>query len=592
MGRIFLCMATRGSAAARVFLYPVRHIRWRIIAPYALLTLLLAAGGAYLVTRLVVSSFEERFDNQLAEASRVAADSVVRHESKHLETVRSVAFTEGLAPAVETHDTATVQRLAEPLAANDRAALIEVLDASGHRVYGAKLSDDTSLRYAALTDPDDRTSWPIVEAVLARAADRLGDKYADIEPTPAGPALYTAGPVYDGDRLAGVVLVGTPLAQLPPEIKAEALADVTLYDARENPLASTLSAESRDGQLRPGTGLLDPRRDGSEHAREHKELSGRGFDLLYGDLVVRDRAIGSYSVALPSAFVLSAAVATRTELVLLFAFATVAVLGLGWLISRTITGPVFRLAATARAVSRGDLSARSGLSGADEIGTLGSAFDAMTDRLQRQHLGTIRALASAIDARDPHTMGHSLRVGQLAAEIGRELRVEAADLQHLEVGGYLHDIGKIGVRDAVLLKEGTLTPDERAAIERHPIIGLEILAPVELPPDVLEFVGSHHEKLDGSGYPHGINGSAIGLVTRVATVADIYDALTSDRPYRRGFSMEQALDLLRREVAAGAVDAAAVAALERVAPRWEQRVRLDPAVARRALGDGPDQKAA
>src|SRR5689334_13945775 len=98
------------SGFARLLLYPVRHVRWRIIAPYALLTLVLAAGGAYLVTRLVVGSFEERFDNQLAEASRVAADSVVRHESKHLETVRAVAFTSGVAQAAETDDGAAVQR--------------------------------------------------------------------------------------------------------------------------------------------------------------------------------------------------------------------------------------------------------------------------------------------------------------------------------------------------------------------------------------------------------------------------------------------------------------------------------------------------
>ncbi|HEX5397161.1 MAG TPA: cache domain-containing protein, partial [Candidatus Limnocylindria bacterium] len=235
---------TLRSRCARLLFYPIRHVRWRIIAPYALLTLVLAAGGAYLVTRVVAGSFEERFNNQLAEASRVAADSVVRHESKHLETVRSVAFTTGLAQAAEADDGATVQRLAQPLAANDHVALIEVLDASGRRIYGARLNDEQTLAYAPLTDADDRASWPMVQSVLSGATDQIGDKYGDIEQTQSGPALYTAGPIFDGDRLAGVVLIGTPLADLVPEMKAEALADVSIYDAHGAPLASTLEAES------------------------------------------------------------------------------------------------------------------------------------------------------------------------------------------------------------------------------------------------------------------------------------------------------------------------------------------------------------
>jgi putative nucleotidyltransferase with HDIG domain len=568
------------SLLLRVLLYPARHVRWRIIAPYAVLTLVLAAGGAFLVTRLVSSSLQERFDNQLAQASRVASDAVVRRESKHLETVRSVAFTEGMAAAAESHDSATVQRLAEPLAANHHDDLIEVLDATGHRLYGAQLSDDQSLTYTSLSDADDRATWPIVQDVLSGRSDALGDKYAGIVTAGGSDALYTAGPIYDGDRLAGVVLVGTPLSALVADVKNEALADVSIYDPDGTPLGSTLAAES-DGlgdELRPASGVLSP---GGIVApvREHKVLSKRGYDLLYSDLDVRGQPVGVISVALPSRYVLSAAIATRTELVLLFTLATLAVLGVGWLISRTITSPVFRIAAAARAVTDGDLTARSGVGGDDEIGAFGVAFDAMTDRLQRQHLATIGALASAIDARDPYTMGHSLRVGQLAVELGRELQVSPSQLQDLEVGGYLHDIGKIGIRDSVLLKTGALTPEERRAIEQHPRIGLDILAPVELTREVIAFVGGHHEKLDGSGYPHGLTGDAVGLVPRIATVADIYDAITTDRPYRPGMSPMQALDILDREVAEGKVDGAAVAALRRVLPRWQRRLDTEPRLA-------------
>lgn len=567
-------MNTRpGSLLRGLPSYPLRHVRWQIIAPFWVLTLLLAASGTYLVTNLVVTSFEERFNNQLAEASRVAADSVVRHERQHLETLRAIAFTEGLAPALRRADADTVQRIAEPLAANDNAEFVEVLDASGQRVYGARLADESTLAYATIDDVADRSGWTSVQKVRVLESDERGDKYAEVVETSRGPVLYTAGPVYDGDELAGIVLVGTSLARLVRDIKNEALADVTIYDPAGEPLGSTLtlSGTASAPELLPDASMVSPASPALP-MREHKELSNRGYDLLYGHLVARGETIGLYSVALPSSFVLSPATATRTQLVVLFATATMGVLAVGWVISHTITGRVFKLVAAARAVTGGDLTARSELRGNDEIAALGSAFDTMTDRLQRQHLSTIRALASAIDARDPYTLGHSLRVGQLAVEIGRELEVAPASLQHLEIGGYLHDIGKIGVRDNVLLKPDDLTPEEREAIEQHPRIGLAILEPVELAPEVVEFVGAHHEKLDGSGYPAGLRGGELGLVTRIATVADMYDALTTDRPYRAGLTAHQALAILGREVSDEKLDRDVVAALERVMPRWQSRL--------------------
>jgi putative nucleotidyltransferase with HDIG domain len=173
-------------------------------------------------------------------------------------------------------------------------------------------------------------------------------------------------------------------------------------------------------------------------------------------------------------------------------------------------------------------------------------------------------------------MGHSLRVGQLAMEIGKDMELPDQKLRHLEVGGYLHDIGKIGVRDNVLLKPGALTPEERKAIERHPQIGLDILAHVQLPPDVVEFVGSHHEKLNGTGYPHHLHAPQISIVARIAAVADIYDALVTDRPYRAGMSPEKALEILHKEQQSGQLDLDVIGALERVIPLWEQRRRDEP----------------
>ncbi|MCH7816108.1 MAG: HD domain-containing protein [Proteobacteria bacterium] len=122
---------------------------------------------------------------------------------------------------------------------------------------------------------------------------------------------------------------------------------------------------------------------------------------------------------------------------------------------------------------------------------------------------------SAIDARDPYTRGHSVRVGHLSVDLGEALGLSAAQLQHLQIGGYLHDIGKIGIRDAVLLKPGKLTDEEFDLIRQHPTIGLDILRTLDLPPAVIAVVGGHHEKLNGAGYPLGLSAEELTIFPRM-----------------------------------------------------------------------------
>jgi len=239
-------------------------------------------------------------------------------------------------------------------------------------------------------------------------------------------------------------------------------------------------------------------------------------------------------------------------------------------------------------VAAGDLSVRSTLKTRDEVGTLAASFNIMTDRLANQHLQTIRTLTSAIDARDPYTAGHSVRVGQLSVEIGRELALPRRDLQFLEIGGYLHDVGKIGIRDNVLLKEGPLTEQERLMIAEHPRIGINIVKNVDLPTEVLDIVAGHHEKLDGTGYPYGLDGEAITVFARVAAVADIYDALTTQRPYKPALTPKRSMRILKDEVAANHLDEQAVSALMRALPVWERRRRQESGLRGLSLGDLED----
>ncbi len=577
----------------RALRYPGRHIRWKIIAPYIVLSALIAVSGTYLVTRLVVGSLEERFNNQLAEAARVTADSFVRRERTHLGVVRGVAFTEGVVEATEKRNDWALADLANPIAANARAERVEVLDASGSRIYGAEMQGDGGPGYASLTDDaSTRSSWPIVQSVLSSEEDALGDKFAQVVQTADGYFLYTAGPIRRDSAVIGVVLVGSSLRSFLPVAKNEALADVTVYAFDGAPIASTFTDidNREEADLAPADEVLTP--GASEAAvRERKNLYGRDFDLLYGELVIRNESVGLYSVALPTAFILEAGATTRWQMGGLFAVGMLAAVGTGWFVARGLTQPLLRLVSVARAVTAGDLSARAAIQGADEVGILGSSFDEMTARLQRQHLRTIRALTGAIDARDPSTLGHSVRVGQLAVMLGVEIGMPENQLQHLEIGGYLHDIGKIGVRDNVLLKPGALTPEERHMIEQHPKIGLDILAPVELAREVLEFVGSHHEKLNGSGYPAHLQGDDVPIIARIGAVADIYDAMVTDRPYKKGYTPEEALEIMRRDVWDGELEQRIVDALERLVPRWEARRRSDPTLQGVSL-PGFDTKAA
>ena len=550
-------------------------MRWKIVAPYIVLTLIVAAAGTFIATQFVTGPLEERFNNQLAEAARVASDSIVRQERDHLSLVRSISFTVGVPEGTAARDSAGLRNLIEPLAANSRLEYVEVVGLDGQRILGLRLDDPSSLSYALLTESSNRSEIAVVRRVLAGERDAQGDKFAQLVELRDGAAFYTGGPILDEEgNVAGVVLVGTSLQTLLPAMKFEALADVTLYDLDGAPLASSFERAGDEIDLETA-GLVDE--SGSlAGVHEVRTIFNRDFDLLYGELRVRNETVGLFSVALPSSFIASAGSTTRWAMTVMFAVATVAVIATGMLIARGVTAPLLKLVRAAHAVTEGDLTARSGVIGRDEVGELAQSFDVMTERLASQHLATIRALTTAIDARDPYTAGHSVRVGQLSVEIGRELALPGRDLQYLEIGGYLHDIGKIGVRDSVLLKPGKLTPEERAMIEEHPRIGLEIVQHVDLTQAVKDFVIGHHERLDGTGYPYGLGGEEISIFARIGAVADVFDALTTDRPYRVGFTIEESMSILKREVTDNHLDEQAVDGLVRVLPVWGQRLRQEP----------------
>jgi putative nucleotidyltransferase with HDIG domain len=230
-----------------------------------------------------------------------------------------------------------------------------------------------------------------------------------------------------------------------------------------------------------------------------------------------------------------------------------------WL-ARRISTPLRACVRGALEIARGRFGHQVPLAFRGEINDLAYAFNHMSRELARQDaenrglieqleagwLATIRSLASAVDAKDPYTRGHSQRVSELSVEIGREMGLGEPELKALAWGGLLHDVGKIGVPEAVLRKTGRLSPDESALMRAHADIGAGIVGGAEFLRDALPCVRSHHERWDGLGYPDGLAGEDIPRLARIVNAADTFDACTSERPYQTAMTADAALEILLR----------------------------------------------
>jgi putative two-component system response regulator len=173
-----------------------------------------------------------------------------------------------------------------------------------------------------------------------------------------------------------------------------------------------------------------------------------------------------------------------------------------------------------------------------------------TDELENAET-VLFSLALSVEAKDPYTNGHCDRLVRFSVALGMKLGLSAEQLKTLHRGGILHDLGKIGVPDSILLKRGPLNDAERAVIREHPAIGERICSPLKTLRHVLPIIRHHHERWDGSGYPDGLKGEAIPLTARIMQTVDIYDALTTERPYKPAYTSEQTCAIMREETAKG-----------------------------------------
>ena len=178
---------------------------------------------------------------------------------------------------------------------------------------------------------------------------------------------------------------------------------------------------------------------------------------------------------------------------------------------------------------------------------LATALESTTlaEEVRKTHLETIAALSRSMEAKDNYTGGHTERVSDIAVGLAKRLGYGGADLDAIEIGALMHDIGKIGIPESILHKPGPLDNDEWIVMKRHPVISELILSEIDLSPIVLQIARSSHERMDGQGYPDGLDGEDIPLPARIVLVADAFDALTTDRPYRRARRPKAALEEIR-----------------------------------------------
>ena len=245
----------------------------------------------------------------------------------------------------------------------------------------------------------------------------------------------------------------------------------------------------------------------------------------------------------------------RRQTLLISLIAALLTIGIGLFFAKKLTHPVQELADGAHRIASGDFSRRIEIRSKTELGDLGSDFNLMTDRvesfiqdLQRSadenrqlFLGTVKALAAAIDGKDPYTRGHSERVSRVSMAIAQRLGLSDEECEKIRISALLHDVGKIGIDDKILKKPSALTDEEFEIMKQHPQKGYKIMSQIPAIKEFLPGMYMHHEMVNGQGYPQGLKGDEIPLMGLIVSVADTFDAMTTDRPYQKAMNFEDAV---------------------------------------------------
>jgi putative nucleotidyltransferase with HDIG domain len=250
------------------------------------------------------------------------------------------------------------------------------------------------------------------------------------------------------------------------------------------------------------------------------------------------------------------------EIIIIVATSLLLALVVIWLsIRRGLIRPIQSLAAVTQQIAAGELATRSEHVSRDEFGNLAGAINRMADSIEElftaqetAYLQTMQSLAKALEAKDSYTAKHSSRVAKYSVMLGRRLGIDEAELELLKKGALMHDLGKIGIPDTVLNKPERLDDEEYELMRNHPEMTAAIMRPLKRFKAFAEIAAWHHERWDGDGYPDGLRGEQIPLLARIVAIADSWDAMTGDRVYRKGMSVDKALRIMESERDSGQWD--------------------------------------
>jgi signal transduction histidine kinase len=355
------------------------RLQSKLIVPYVLLTLFIAALGTFVVTRLVAGSIRERFENQVKQASEVATDGVRRRERAHLENLRALANTLGVAEAVQAADFAQLDTLLKPLVLNARPDLVTVVDRQGREIV--TWGRDPQTEQYLLAQGYDFSAVAVIQQALSQPPDATGDKFTGLLDTAYGPAFVTSVAVIGPDEeRVGAMMIGTLLETLALELEEQSHAAIGLFDLPGATLLATTLPQP--AEIAPALSSLAAQADAQNATAMDVSLYGRPYQVMYVPWMLRGEQMGWLGVIFSSNFLVSSDTTNRLLFTLIFTAATLGVILVGFGISQHIARPILRLRSMSQAVAAGDLDQRMGIQRSDEIGDLADAFDVMTEHLR------------------------------------------------------------------------------------------------------------------------------------------------------------------------------------------------------------------
>lgn len=529
------------------------NIKEKVTLPYLILGIILIIGSAFVVTRVVFDTIEERFTNQLLEAGILASERMVVEENQMLKVLRLLTYSEGVPEALKNADPEKLRVLTIGNIINNRQPAAIFLDMEGklvlsaYHVKGGNI-EEYEFSTGGISSLKDQA---FVSSVLAGESDIEGNKYSGYMETEQGNYFFISGPVFDNSsEQIGVVLLGKPLEDLVKQIREETLAQVTIYDFEGNPLASTFSSPSPLGAGEVSN-IIENQNDTTYMETNSRRVDVRniGYREIFTAWEVRGgKDLGVLGIGLGESFLVSTTQITRLQIALLSALVFILIVLIGINLSNIITKPIQDLVSASNKVMEGDYNVNVTPSSKDELAVMANSFNKMIKNVNESRIQilesydiTLEGWSRALDLRSEETKGHTDRVIELMEKMALEMGIDGSRLTNIRRGTLLHDIGKMGIPDSILNKPGELTADEWKIMRFHPTYAYELLKDIHFLRPALTIPLCHHERWDGTGYPRGLKGEEIPIEARIFALVDVWDAITNDRVYRGAMNKEEAI---------------------------------------------------